>query len=346
MKKILIILYFYLFTLAFLNIPTAAQSISVNEESSAVVVMYHRFGEDTFPSTNIKINQFENHISYLINNNFNVLPLEDIASAISRGEKLPDKTVGITIDDAYQSVYYEAWPRLKKANFPFTLFVNTNAIDNNYSRMMTWEQINEMYEAGVSIGNHSASHGHLTKKDVAEWKKEISLAQSRLYEKLGVTPTLFAYPYGEATNEMSSYLRTKGYIAAFGQHSGVASEWLDRYYLPRFSLNEKYGDIARFSLAVNSLPMPAKEISPRNYVLTNNPPIFGFTVLSDSVNVDKIQCFASSQDSPGEIQILNKKRIEVRFKKPFDSSRGRINCTVPSENNRWRWLGMQYLVSQ
>ena len=62
MKKILIILYFYLFTLAFLNSPTVAQSISVNDESSAVIVMYHRFGEDTFPSTNIKTNQFENHI--------------------------------------------------------------------------------------------------------------------------------------------------------------------------------------------------------------------------------------------------------------------------------------------
>ena len=346
MKKIQIIFYFYLVISNFFANPTFSQTELKTNESSAVIIMYHRFGEDKFPSTNIRLDQFEKHLNYLIKNNFNVMRLEDIASAIIHGKELPEKTIGITIDDAYYSAYTEAWPRFKKAKLPFTIFVSTNAINQNYSNMMNWEQIKEMHTAGVSIGNHSASHGHLTKMSHIKWKEEISSAQKILSEKLGKDPILFAYPYGEATNEMSNFLRTEGFIAAFGQHSGVASEWLDSFYLPRFALNEKYGDIARFSLAINSLPMPIKEITPKNYVLSVNPPIFGFTILSDSVNINKLQCFSSSQSTPGTIEVLGKNRIEVRFNKSFDSFRGRINCTMPTNKNRWRWLGMQYLVPQ
>ena len=343
MKKILIILYFYLCTLSFFNSPLFAQSALENNESSAVIIMYHRFGEDSFPSTNIKINQFEEHLNYLINNNFNVMRLEDIASAISRGEKLPNKTVGITIDDAYQSVYHKAWPRLIKANFPFTLFVNTNAIDNNYSSMMTWEQINEMYKAGVSIGNHSASHGHLAKKDVSEWKKEISSAQNRLYEELGVATTLFAYPYGEATNEMSSYLRTKGYIAAFGQHSGVASEWLDRFYLPRFALNEKYGDIERFKFAANAKGLGVYDFMPNNPNILENPPYIGFSLLDQKL-ANKINCFVFDQNGEVSKEIYRfNERIEIRLNRKLSKGRTRLNCTVKDEY--WRWFGYQFYIN-
>jgi len=77
---------------------------------SAVVFMYHRFGETSWPSTNIRVDQFEAHLKELAEGGYEVLALPSILSALKRGEALPDKTIALTIDDAYLSVYTVACP--------------------------------------------------------------------------------------------------------------------------------------------------------------------------------------------------------------------------------------------
>ena len=84
----------------------------------ATVLMYHRFGEDKYPSTNIRIEQFEAHLDMLINGDYTIWPLDKIVDHLQQGLDLPDKTVAITIDDAYLSVFIEARPRLKARNLP------------------------------------------------------------------------------------------------------------------------------------------------------------------------------------------------------------------------------------
>src|SRR3546814_19795417 len=77
--------------------------------------MYHRFGEHKAAATNITLQQFAAHIAELTSGRYSVLPLPDIVAALREGRPLPDRTVAITIDDAYRSVYREAWPMLKAA---------------------------------------------------------------------------------------------------------------------------------------------------------------------------------------------------------------------------------------
>ena len=102
----------------------------------AVVIMYHRFGEQDYPSTNIRVEQFEAHLAELTSGKFKVMDLPDIVKALKAGESLPDRTVGISIDDAYASTYTVAWPRLKKAGLPFTVFVSTGQVDRKLGGMM------------------------------------------------------------------------------------------------------------------------------------------------------------------------------------------------------------------
>ena len=45
----------------------------------------------------------------------------------------PSAAIGLSVDDAYLSVYPEAWPRLKGAGLPMTLFVATRAVDRKLS---------------------------------------------------------------------------------------------------------------------------------------------------------------------------------------------------------------------
>ena len=317
--------------------------------SGAVIVMYHRFGEDSQPSTNIRLDQFERHLEILTNGDYNVVPLGTVVEALRTGTALPDRTVAITIDDAYRSVYREAWPRLRDAGLPFTLFVNTDGIGGG-TNAMTWDEIRELAEAGVEIGAHSAAHGHMAFMDRGTVEADFARMTARFNAELGFVPTIYAYPYGEYSRELADMVEAAGYRAAFGQHSGVAYQGADLFTLPRFALNERYGEPDRFDLIVNALPLPATDVVPDGMLIAenlgdSNPPLVGFTVNGAVGSLDRLSCFASTGDEL-ELERLGSGRVEVRLATPLGPGRSRLNCTlpVPGPVERWRWLGIPFLL--
>ena len=181
------------------------------------------------------------------------MALADIVRRLNAGEPLPERAVAITIDDAYRSVYTAAWPKFKAAELPITLFVSTAHLDKPSSAHMNWAQLREMRAAGVGVGHHTVSHLHMVGAGAARIGEEISGANARFEQELGYKPGLFAYPYGEAGAAEISMVRKAGFVAAFGQHSGVIGSTGGRFYLPRFAMNEHYGDIGRLKLALNAL---------------------------------------------------------------------------------------------
>jgi peptidoglycan/xylan/chitin deacetylase (PgdA/CDA1 family) len=310
--------------------------------ASAVVFMYHRFGENSHPSTNITIEQFEAHLKELESGTYNVLSLSDITDALRRGAPLPERTVGISVDDAYLSVYTMAWPRLKEAGFPFTLFTSTRAIDQGLKSYMNWRQIREMADAGVTIGHHMASHGHMLAAEAGSNRRELAEATQRFSEKLENKPALFAYPYGEASQAVRKMIIDAGFSAAFGQHSGVIGGDGDLYFLPRFAMSEKYGALSRFRLAANALPLTVTEVTPPDFLVTgNNPPAIGFTVTGGIEGLERLNCFSSHEGKLRVIRLADT-RIEVRLRSPLPEGQTRLNCTQPAADGRWRWLGRQF----
>ncbi len=332
-------------TALFAALSTTAIPQPVSADTHAVVFMYHRFGDGRFPSTNITLEQFDAHISEIQSGGYNVRPLPEIIAAFRKREPLPDRTIAITIDDAYSSVYEEAWPRLRQAGLPFTLFVATDAVDRRLANIMTWDQIRELATAGVTIGSQTASHPHMPALSQAQNQAEIDRSNQRFREELGFTPTLFAYPYGESGLEHQQLVRGAGFVAAFGQHSGVQHADTDLYNLPRFALNERFGSLDRFRLAANALPLPVSDVTPADTVLREqNPPAFGFTVDQRIKRLDRLNCYASNQSGAARLERLGPNRIEVRIDEAFEPGRGRINCTLPAGDGRWRWFGVQFFI--
>lgn len=313
------------------------------EIGSAVILMYHRFGAAATPSTNIRLDQFDTHLQALATGGYRVLPVPDIVARLKRGEELPDFTIGITIDDAHVSVYREAWPRLRRAGFPFTLFVATDPVDAGHANTMNWDEIRELSRSGVTIGNHGAAHQHMLTLPQARNLANIRRASRRIEEETGANPTLFAYPYGEFDRDLRDRIKGNGFEAAFGQHSGVAHFQSNFFGLPRFALNEQFADADRFSLITRTLPLPVTEITPTDPLLAINPPLFGFTVAKQLANLSEIACYASAG---GEVvtERLGARRVEVRFSEPFPSGRARVNCTLRDAGGRWRWFGTQFVV--
>jgi peptidoglycan/xylan/chitin deacetylase (PgdA/CDA1 family) len=325
---------------------TAENTQPVAETASAVVLMYHRFGEEDLPTTSIRIDQFEAHLAELKSGDYQVLPLPRIVTALRDRKPLPDRAVAITIDDAYRSVYLEAWPRLRAAGLPFTLFVSTDVIQHGGGDYMSWDEIRELARNGVEIGNQTASHPHLPTLPLDKARDEIRAANARIEAEIGQKPTLLAYPYGEYSAAIREMVANEGFHAAFGQHSGVAYSQMDRHQLPRFPLNENYGGLDRFRLVANALPLPVTDLTPNDPVLTGrNPPAIGFTVMSGIGDTAQLDCFASRQGRT-HIERLPAGRIEIRLAEPLPAGRSRLNCTMPGPDSRWRWFGLQFYVPE
>ena len=207
---------------------------------------------------------------------------------------------------------------------------------------MSWEEIRILRDNGVTIGSQTKSHPHMHNLSENQIVKELEFSNSRFVKEIGSKPEIFAYPYGEYNLNVLEKVKINGFKAAFGQHSGVAHLSLGLYQLPRFAMNENYGNMQRFLLAVNAKPLPISDLSPKDPVIIKNPPFYGFT-LSDTIKPKGIvRCFASN-GIKSETKRLGKNRIEVRLEKPFPKGRGRINCTM-SAGERWRWLGRQFII--
>ena len=343
MNFLFIFLFFKILFISNISLAQQYGGNKINNVNYTSVIMYHRFGEKRYPSTNIRIEQFLEHIDELLKPKYNVIDIKDGLKAIENIKLVRDRSVIITIDDAYSSVFKYAWPILKKYNLPFTLFVSTDVIDNKTPGYMSWEEIRILRDNGVTIGSQTKSHPHMHNLNQDQLIDELSKSNVRFIKEIGSKPKIFAYPYGEYNLNVVEQVKAHGFKAAFGQHSGIAHQSSGIYELPRFAMNETYGNMERFKLAVNALPMPINDLFPKDPVIIKNPPYYGFTLSPEMKPQNKIRCFASN-NIKSETKRLGKNRIEIRLKKPFPNGRGRINCTMAARNDRWRWLGRQFIV--
>jgi peptidoglycan/xylan/chitin deacetylase (PgdA/CDA1 family) len=204
-----------------------------------------------------------------------------------------------------------------------------------------------MRGTGVDFGHHSVSHLHMPSASPTKIEMELEIANQRFKKELGLKPKLFAYPYGETSFVVQDIIKNAGFIAAFGQHSGVIHRTSDFSYLPRFSLNEKFGSINRFHVLANALPIPMQDMTPSDPLITvNNPPAIGFTVSEElatpNSDLSRLSCFLSHEDQAAKLSRLGP-RIEIRSQKLMPIGRTRLNCTMPTNQGRWRWFGHQFV---
>ncbi|MDC1054270.1 polysaccharide deacetylase family protein [Alphaproteobacteria bacterium] len=306
--------------------------------------MYHKFGISKYPSTSVKIDQFDAHLKEFSKSKYSVESVEFIIDTLINDGKLPNNTIGISIDDADKSFYEVGWPKFKEMGFPVTLFVNTSTIHENNKNYLNWDQIRELANEGVSIGAHSHSHYHMADLSIDEVRDEIEISNNIFLKELGSIPPLFAFPYGEANEEIINLLKEYKFKVAFGQHSGVINETSNLYYLPRFSLNERYAEIDRVKFAANAKGLGIYDFIPTDPTISENPPYIGFSLLDEKL-VPSIDCFVF--DSKGQVEkelFKFNERIEIRLKRKLTEGRSRVNCTAKGSDNQWRWFGHQFYL--
>ena len=314
-----------------------------NIKNSAVIFMYHKFDTPKYPSTNITKDQFNSHLIEFKEGKYSVVSIEFIIDTLINDGELPQNTIGLSVDDADRSFLDYAWPKFKEKGFPVTLFVNTSVISNN-KNYLNWDEIRFLMNEGVTIGAHSHNHEHLPNLSIDEIKKEIEKSNRIFLKELGKIPNLFAYPYGEADIRILEILKDYNYKVAFGQHSGVVNETSNLYYLPRFSLNEKYGNLDRVKFAANTKGLGVYDFIPKDPHIFNNPPFIGFSLLDQSL-ASNIDCFIFDSKGKVESDVFKfNERIEIRLQRNLTKGRSRLNCTAKDKDGNWRWFGHQFYL--
>jgi peptidoglycan/xylan/chitin deacetylase (PgdA/CDA1 family) len=172
---------------------------------------------------------FHAQMSYIAQAKHPVVSLSALVDAIEGRVTLPERAVVITFDDGWQSQYEDAFRVLKQYGFTATFFIYTNAIGNGPA-FMTWDEVEEMQKAGMTIGAHSRTHPELTKKGVS-LAKEIDGSRDDIQRNLGTTPDLFAYPYGDWDDRVAAAVRAAGFRAARGMGDGPLNTHATLYAL-------------------------------------------------------------------------------------------------------------------
>ena len=317
------------------------------QDYGVISLMYHRFEENKYPSTNIKILDFKKQIEIIKQSNIKFINPKNFEEEIINNKK--QRKILLTIDDGFLSFYNNAWPYLKKNKIPFILFVSTREVGSfNY---MNWDQIREIEkEDFVEIGNHSHTHEYLVDENNETIINDIQKSINIFEDKLGKNSEFFSYPFGEYSENFKNIVRELGFKYAFGQHSGVIDDTKNFYELPRFPINEKYGELKRFTSLTKTLPFKYKNIFPKEkYLLkSKNPPEVKIEFYENIKNLKMINCYSNENSKwrKSKITFSANNMLEVFINEKFTGERGRINCSLRDESGFWRWLGIQFVVGE
>ena len=316
------------------------ESIIVNQ-FSAVTLVYHRFGDNRYPSANTSVQDFEAHIRYLKNHGF----VFSTASQVYENceQFLDQKQVVITIDDGYHSFYLNGLTVLKRNNVKATLFINTESV--GWKDYLTWEQIKEISNQGIEIGHHSHAHSYFMNlsdsERVQKFKDDLLKADYLFQKHLGYVPKVYSYPYGEFDQLMLNVLKKHGYKIAFAQNSGVWSEKSNQLAIPRFPIAGAFVKLEQFKSKVNMKPLNWQQSDQLPLIVKGGEEV-SFKMMLDDPGLSQLNCFIAGQSRTDAFTEYDG-TVQVLFKAPANRRRTLITFTARHKKGEWHW-GSRMLI--
>jgi len=232
MKKLIILIL----TLT-LTIPTSTTQAQQTKPIELPILMYHFIVENK-GEHHISPEEFERDLIFLQENGYNTISMSELISFVYDYQPLPPNPVMLTFDDGYYNNYANAFPLLQEYNMKAVISIigdHTDIWSSNFYEDMqhghtTWEQIREMLESElVEIGNHTYSmhrnrYGRrgctrMEGESLFDYQRlfgrDVNRLQGRMFEEIGTSPDVFAFPYHEVCDDAIQVLKILGFRAAF-----------------------------------------------------------------------------------------------------------------------------------
>lgn len=163
----------------------------------------------------------------------------------------------ITFDDGYASWVDVCLPILKEEETKALFFINSGLIDTfddagtqkqfvsdrlmlSPCSTLSWEGVKKLINAGHTVGGHTVTHPRLSELQEHMQKEEIEGDKIRIEEMLGITLSMFAYPFGQKADygtTTQKLVSEAGYANAFTTE-GVFVDMKNPYSLSRLCFEE------------------------------------------------------------------------------------------------------------
>jgi peptidoglycan/xylan/chitin deacetylase (PgdA/CDA1 family) len=187
------------------------------------ILTYHRNAHHVRglpkPLHNVTPDRFEEQITTLLDRGFVIWPLSRIIEYGAAGRAIAPRTIALTFDDGYETVFTEVFPILKKLGQPATVFVCTDFLDEEgpfpyddwgiaYAnrapsqtyRMLATADCLEMVESGlIELGSHTHTHEDFRDRP-ADFRRDVETSLEILRALFGQQNVAFAYPWGKTHN--------------------------------------------------------------------------------------------------------------------------------------------------
>jgi peptidoglycan/xylan/chitin deacetylase (PgdA/CDA1 family) len=191
-----------------------------------VVLCYHSV--DPSPSyLSLAPDLFDEHLAWL-QDHCQVVALDELVAGVRRGG---GPYVAITFDDGYEDNRVHAMPRMAARDMTATFFVTAGFLERDDEvmthlsevwrtprerlRPLSWSQVRELRDAGMSIGSHTWSHRNLARLSMGDAEEDLRRAREVLEERLREPVRAVAYPWGKlgrhVTDQAFAAARRAGY---------------------------------------------------------------------------------------------------------------------------------------
>lgn len=233
------------------NIAVAIESVPVVREDVRVpILVYHSVRphiakESSYQEAyDITPELLRRHLEYLKENNYTAVSFDALADYFDTGAPLPTKPIILSFDDGWENQYEYTFSLLQEFHTTATFFVFTNAI--NRGNHLTWNELREMRDAGISIGAHTKTHPYLQKiTDPKKLTQEIAGGKKILEDELGMKVTSFAYPFGQYNDATVEEVKKSGFRVARSLQGGVMQSESERYILRANLTTDNFEDFVR-----------------------------------------------------------------------------------------------------
>ena len=223
------------------------------------ILLYHRVDENIENDPvdiNISPDEFRKHIE-VFSRNYHVISVADLIEYLQEGRSFPPKTICITFDDSYESIFRNAVPILKEHEVPACFFINDGYLDRDRTYpwdeiieyrqpMMSSEQVRELADDGFEIGVHTTNHKDLGNCDYDTAHIEIAGSRKELERILGKDLGFFSIPFGRKssfTSETISIVKESGFVCCFSAYGGYVDSDSDMFNLERLPYSDDYSSI-------------------------------------------------------------------------------------------------------
>jgi peptidoglycan/xylan/chitin deacetylase (PgdA/CDA1 family) len=226
-----------------------------------LVLCYHAVSDRWTARLSIAPNLLEEQLRFLVSRGYHGATFHDAVTAPTAA-----RTLAVTFDDAFLSVYEHAFPILSRLGLPGTVFVPTRLIGTGAPMAwpgvdewvggpyepelvgMSWDQVEELAAAGWEIGSHTRSHPRLTAIEAGALVDELEGSRSDCEERLRRPCPSLAYPYGAVDERVAMAAGVAGYSTAAGLPG--RSERPERLRWPREGIYV-YDDMRKFRRKVS-----------------------------------------------------------------------------------------------